>query len=182
MRARSIACAALFLALVGCDREKRELRPQPADRAVMGPANRNAPQVQIPGAQTVPEAMGGPLRAIATRNPQQGNSFTISEGQRLYHWFNCAGCHSEGGGGIGPSLMDQVWVYGGTPDKIYESIAKGRPHGMPAWGSKIPEFQIWQLVAYVRSLSGQQPRPTIPARGDSIEVYNTDILKRKQAP
>ncbi|HWR53839.1 MAG TPA: c-type cytochrome, partial [Bryobacteraceae bacterium] len=111
-----------------------------------------------------------------------GNAFAIAEGGRLYQWFNCVGCHSNGGGGIGPSLMDQQWIYGGSPTKIYETIAKGREKGMPAFGSKVPEYQIWQLVAYVRSLSGQQPRSATAARQDSLQVQDTDIRKRVQMP
>ena len=41
--------------------------------------------------------------------------------------------------------------------KIFDTIVKGRPRGMPTWGGRIPENQIWQIVAYVRSLSGQEP-------------------------
>jgi cytochrome c oxidase cbb3-type subunit 3 len=40
---------------------------------------------------------------------------------------------------------------------------------MPAWGARIPRDQIWQLVAYVRSLSGEQPKSATPARSDGIE-------------
>jgi cytochrome c oxidase cbb3-type subunit 3 len=39
---------------------------------------------------------------------------------------------------------------------------------MPAFGGKIPEYQLWQLVAYVRSLSGQQPATAAPGRNDHM--------------
>jgi cytochrome c oxidase cbb3-type subunit 3 len=85
-------------------------------------------------------------------NPYEGNSYAVAEGQRLFEWYNCAGCHFRGGGGIGPALMDPVWIYGKDPADLYESIVEGRPNGMPAWGGKIPEYQVWQLVTYVESL------------------------------
>jgi mono/diheme cytochrome c family protein len=75
--------------------------------------------------------------------------------------YNCAGCHGDhGGGGMGPSLRDQEWVYGGDEDDIFDSIAEGRAHGMPAWGTKVPDDVIWKLVAYVQSLrTAQEPEP-----------------------
>ncbi len=60
------------------------------------------------------------------------------------------GCHANGGGGIGPPLIKENWIYGGEPANLFDTIVKGRPNGMPAWGGRIPEYQIWQLVGYVR--------------------------------
>ena len=86
--------------------------------------------------------------------------YAIAEGKRLYVYFHCADCHgANGGGAMGPPLMDQKWIYGGEPDNIYDTITKGRPNGMPSWGGRIPEYQIWELVSFVRSLSGLGLRP-----------------------
>jgi cytochrome c oxidase cbb3-type subunit 3 len=49
--------------------------------------------------------------------------------------------------------MDDVWIYGGRLEQIHNTIAQGRPNGMPAWGGKIPDEQLWQISAYVRSMS-----------------------------
>ena len=76
--------------------------------------------------------------------------------------FNCSGCHFNGGGGIGPPLMDDKWIYGGRLDQIFNSIYQGRPNGMPVWGGKISEQQIWEIATYVRSMSLPQ---TLAARG-----------------
>lgn len=67
-------------------------------------------------------------------------------------------CHFHGGGGIGPPLMDDLWIYGSEPENIFATIVQSRPNGMPSFGGKIPEFQVWQLAAYVRSLSGLTPK------------------------
>ena len=85
--------------------------------------------------------------------PYYDNASAVVTGKQLYNRFNCSGCHFNGGGGIGPALMDDVWVYGGRLDQIYDSVYQGRPNGMPAWGGKIPDEQIWQIAAYVRSMS-----------------------------
>jgi cytochrome c oxidase cbb3-type subunit 3 len=94
----------------------------------------------------------------------------IANGKRLYVAYNCNGCHFNGGGGIGPAFMDQSWTYGGELQDIHASIAEGRPNGMPVWGRKIPDTQIWEIAAYVHSLSpppvavvgAQNPSPPPP--------------------
>jgi cytochrome c oxidase cbb3-type subunit 3 len=63
---------------------------------------------------------------------------------------------ARGGGGIGPALMDDVWIYGKEPGNVFATIVEGRPNGMPAWRGKIPEYQIWQIVTYVESLQADR--------------------------
>jgi cytochrome c oxidase cbb3-type subunit 3 len=77
----------------------------------------------------------------------------IEAGKQLFSAMNCIGCHFNGGGGIGPPLMDSIWIYGGNIENIASSIREGRPNGMPSFRGFIPDEQIWQLAAYVRSLS-----------------------------
>jgi cytochrome c oxidase cbb3-type subunit 3 len=84
--------------------------------------------------------------------------------------FNCVGCHAHGGGGIGPALMDGSWNYGSAPEQVHESIVQGRPNGMPAFGGKISDRQLWQLVAFVRSMSGLAPKDAAPQRSDHMSV------------
>jgi cytochrome c oxidase cbb3-type subunit 3 len=180
MRPARALTAVLLLIAAGCQREKRDLRADPDGRSMLSAGDRQSNLT--PGTRQPETAAAGTVRNLPASSPFTGNAYAISEGQRLYQWFNCAGCHANGGGGIGPSLMDKQWTYGGSPRNVYESVAKGRANGMPAWGAKVPEYQIWQLVAYVRSLSGDQPRSATPARQDSIQVQNTDIRKRTPAP
>lgn len=100
----------------------------------------------FPGGGSAPPP--DPRDAQYDRNPR-----AIADGGRLFDWYNCSGCHFHGAGGIGPALMDDVWIYGGSIDQIYASICQGRPNGMPSWARKIPDDQIWEIAAYVRSLS-----------------------------
>jgi cytochrome c oxidase cbb3-type subunit 3 len=89
------------------------------------------------------------------RNPFEGNVHAQREGQQLYTWFNCAGCHGAiGGGGMGPPLRDRAWVYGDSAGHIYQSIQLGRPAGMPAFANRISEDHMWKLVTFVQSLGG----------------------------
>ena len=66
---------------------------------------------------------------------------------------------------MGPSLRDERWLYGSSEAQIFDSIASGRAHGMPAWGTMLPESEIWKLTAYIRSLrtDDEPDRPTLEA-------------------
>jgi cytochrome c oxidase cbb3-type subunit 3 len=98
----------------------------------------------------------------------EGNAAHIANGQRYYRWFNCSGCHFNGGGGIGPPLMDDKWIYGGRIEQIYATIVQGRPNGMPSFKDKIPEAQVWEIAAYVRSLSGEADKLAAPSRTEGM--------------
>jgi cytochrome c oxidase cbb3-type subunit 3 len=49
--------------------------------------------------------------------------------------------------------MDDEWIYGDRLEQIHQTLVEGRPNGMPSWGGKIPDGQLWELAAYVRSMS-----------------------------
>lgn len=108
------------------------------------------------------------------QEPPSGNvedsAQAVNDGQRLYHWMNCAGCHGAGGGNMGPALMDARWIYGATPGAIHDSIAGGRPNGMPAFGGLLPDGEIWKIVAYVLTLSGNGNHAVAAARSDHMKA------------
>lgn len=86
-------------------------------------------------------------------NPYAGDADAIAAGERHFAAFNCAGCHAPlGGGGMGPPLSDDAWIYGSEPAQIYLTIVHGRPEGMPAFGSMLPGRTVWELVAYIQTL------------------------------
>ena len=88
------------------------------------------------------------------KNPYHGNVQAATDGRRLFVAYNCSGCHGgHAGGGMGPSLRDSLWLYGSSDTQIFATIVEGRPAGMPAWGPKIPEDQIWKLVTYINTLN-----------------------------
>jgi cytochrome c oxidase cbb3-type subunit III len=147
-----------LLALAACDREERHSRSKPIGETV--PAG-ESPDTIWPGGTQPP-----PLDARAKLYDNNANA--ISAGQALYNQMNCVGCHSHGGGGMGPALMDDEWRYGGRIDQIATSIAEGRPNGMPSWRSKLTDDQIWQLAAYVRSMSGQPSKDAVSSRSESM--------------
>lgn len=86
-------------------------------------------------------------------NPYAEESGALGDGRQLYQAFNCVGCHgAAGGGGIGPPLADDQWIYGGSDANIYATIVQGRPNGMPAFGPSLSGEAVWKLAAYVKSL------------------------------
>ena len=173
-RIKQIIALAVFgsiaLALAACQREKREFRPTPPVAA----SETNVRETTLqPGPQApVPEA----------KNAYEENAYAMSEGKRLFENYNCAGCHAHGGSDIGPPLMDEKWVYGSAPQNIYETIVEGRPNGMPAFAGKIPDDQIWQIVAYVRSLNGLTPKAASPTRSDHIQMKESEQETKPQPP
>lgn len=114
-----------------------------------------------PGAW-VPELLGGPSELQAS-NPYEGNHHAIADGERLYAAMNCNGCHGDGGGSIGPPLWDDSWIYGSSAAEIAESIIRGRPDGMPAYGDRIPEDFVWRIVAFLQYL---EPAGGLERAGD----------------
>lgn len=170
----SLAALALAALLAGCDREERDSRGKPLGETV--PAS-VSPDTILPGG-AAPEPLDP--RAAA----YEGNAFAIAQGQQLYLWMNCVGCHAHGGGGMGPALTDAKWRYGGRIDQIAATIAEGRPNGMPSWKAKLTDQQIWQLAAYVRSLSGQVRKDAVSARTDSMSYTppQTETVRKPVKP
>lgn len=153
------ACVILLVValLTSCEREDRRFRDSP---------------VPAPGGVVVDIDLrpGGAPQPGFPANPYEDNAYAMSEGKRLYSWFNCVGCHANGGGGMGPPLMDNRWIYGSEPAQIFASIVEGRPNGMPAFAGKINDQEAWELVAFVRSLSGLARMDVAGGRDDHMQV------------
>lgn len=125
----------------------------------------SAPVADAPSTQSVIGPIPGPdHHAPAIRNPKRDAAGVLQEGRRLFVLMNCSGCHGgRAGGGMGPSLRDEIWLYGESEGQIFDSIAQGRNFGMPAWGTQLPEPEIWKLVAYIQSLrTPQEPDAPTP--------------------
>jgi cytochrome c oxidase cbb3-type subunit 3 len=163
-----VVCVAFAIAATACEREARRYHELPAA------ANRET-AVRVTSLQP-----GSPEQQAEVKSPYQGNAWGMGEGKRLYAQFNCSGCHGlNGGGAIGPPLIDDKWIYGSRPDQIYATISQGRPDGMPAFGGHIPAQQIWQLVAYVESMGGLVNPKNAPGRNDD---QSASIAENRQSP
>jgi cytochrome c oxidase cbb3-type subunit 3 len=163
-----VACA---LCVGGCERERREYHASPTQAA------RPHPRLSTlqPG-----NMLTSAMDPVGVH--YENNAYHINQGSRLFRWFNCNGCHSNGGGGIGPALMDDEWRYGGRMDQIHASILEGRPNGMPSWRGKLTDQQAWQLSAYIRALSGNVRKDAAPSRRDAMAATPPLTQVPKQPP
>jgi cytochrome c oxidase cbb3-type subunit 3 len=91
------------------------------------------------------------------QNPLASDPDAAQRGMKDFDAFNCSGCHAaNAGGGMGPSLSNDRWIYRSSPANIYLTIVQGRSAGMPAFGAMLPDRTVWELVAYIQSIS-QKP-------------------------
>jgi cytochrome c oxidase cbb3-type subunit 3 len=82
---------------------------------------------------------------------------TLAEAGKAKFETFCVSCHMADGTGnpaLGaPNLSNNIWLYGGSPRSIKESIAKGRNGSMPAHNEFLGKAKSHILAAYVYSLS-----------------------------
>jgi cytochrome c oxidase cbb3-type subunit III len=154
---------ALMIGCTGCERETRSLHALPSQATTMS-------------------QRGAGMATTSLAERYEKNAYALSQGKQLFKTYNCSGCHAQGGGGSGPALMDDVWIYGAEPEDVFASIAQGRANGMPSFGGRIPEYQIWQLVAYVRSMTGLVSADATPGRNDAMQAKPSEQLADKQPP
>lgn len=124
------------------------------------------------------------LTAIA--NDPELASFTQNAGAAVYRTW-CAQCHGAGAGGnagLGyPNLLDSDWLWGGSIDDIYTTVAHGirntedgdaRYSQMPAFGRDelLDATQIAQVVQHVRKISGQEYDAALEAEGAVVFADN----------
>ena len=107
------------------------------------------------------------------------------EGGRAVFRMHCVQCHGSGAAGSPgyPNLNDDDWLWGGDLNAIEFSITHGvrnpdhaqtRTSQMPAFGrdGMLQAGQIEDLVAHVRTISGQQPRNVAARRGAALFAQN----------
>jgi cytochrome c oxidase cbb3-type subunit 3 len=169
------AALALALALAACEREQRDFS---------GPAAGATPLLLPPQSSLSPgdpPTSGAPLDPALPGYAETAQA--ISDGRTLFAMFNCSGCHSSGGGGaMGPPLIDRAWRYGSAPGDVAISIIAGRPAGMPAYRGKLAQPQLYQLVAFVRSLGGLVRTDAQSARTDHAQRTRSPILRDHAIP
>jgi mono/diheme cytochrome c family protein len=182
----SLVLCAGTLWFSACEREHRLVRVDPAAAKIIekpsisgllpGPASNEIvtnyawTNLLLTNALSKPASITSAVLHADLINEYQRNAWSMAEGKRLYAWFNCNGCHGNGGGGMGPALMDNKWIYGHQPEEIFTTIMQGRTNGMPSFKDRMPEYMAWQITAYVRSISGLAPFHAAPSRNDHLQT------------
>jgi cytochrome c oxidase cbb3-type subunit III len=107
------------------------------------------------------------------KNPFEGNPLAISNGGAMFR-TRCAGCHGpDAHGYLGPDLTG-FWVAGGTDDRMFGIVRRGVPgtEMTPADPLRVLDKDIWQVVAYVRTLSA------VPAATPAGDTRNGERIFR----
>ena len=138
-------------------------------------------------------AQGGGGRGgneTAAANPFAGNAQAIDEGRDIYN-RTCTTCHGPDGAGgeMGPALGAPARRYAlATDAQIFDAIKSGiRGTPMPAFGTRLPDNDVWKVTAYIRGLRGtaiDAPAAGDVALGDQIfwgkgECGNCHVVKGK---
>ena len=97
----------------------------------------------------------------------------------------CAQCHGAGAAGVQasgyPNLLDDDWIWGGTVEDIYYTVAHGirstasddtRDSLMPAFGEMLEKTEIAQIANHVRKISGQEHDAAEAAAGETLFADN----------
>jgi len=88
---------------------------------------------------------------------QEHDAAMAAEGATVFA-DNCAACHMEDGKGDrtqgAPNLTDAIWLYGGSREKIIETVTKARFGVMPNWNQRLSEDEIRAVAYYVHSRGG----------------------------
>ncbi|MEO8049590.1 MAG: PQQ-dependent dehydrogenase, methanol/ethanol family [Acidobacteriota bacterium] len=87
-------------------------------------------------------------------NPIAGSAAAVAAGEKLYRQ-TCQACHGgQARGDRGPALATNNFAHGSDDGDLFRNISSGiRGTAMPAF-SRLTTDQVWQLVSYIRSLSG----------------------------
>ena len=111
-----------------CPLRRRVRRDRMPERRAAAPAGSPGRGCSRPVA-LMPNGISGapPQTYFALDKPYESNAYDLSEGKRLYSWFGCKACHSDGQGGAGPAFLDGWWYYGPEMVSIFASIRDGRP-------------------------------------------------------
>jgi cytochrome c oxidase cbb3-type subunit III len=167
--------AATSIAVESATAEQGYTKPGPAMAAdADGPSP--ATLLQVPVSGLTPGAVK--VRPVV-KVPVLSDPKAAQRGMKYFASFNCVGCHmGNGGGGMGPALSNHAFIYGSKPENIYLSIYQGRPHGMPAWGTVLPNDAIWDLVAYIENLSnapGGEWGSTVSSSSPGVEQVPIEL-------
>lgn len=116
-----------------------------------------------PQSPTAPRKGGSP-EAARRANPVAATPESIAAGKRAYTQL-CANCHGAAGKGDGagaaagvqpPDLTDATWDYGSSDGEIFAVIHDGTSTDMGAYGERLKDADIWNVVNYVRTLAAKK--------------------------
>jgi putative heme-binding domain-containing protein len=104
-------------------------------------------------------------KAPAEKNPYEGNKEAIQAGMGQFR-VRCADCHGMDATGVRGPDITQVWASGRSDGGLFLTLRNGVPNTeMPSVGVRTTDHEVWQILAYLRTLAA--PAPTDPPRGNA---------------
>lgn len=102
------------------------------------------------------DALGDLVVYVQSLSGQKADAQLAANGKKSFDML-CVACHQADGSGnqaLGaPRLNDDIWLYGGDPATIRETLTLGRNGNMPAHENLMSEDRQRLVAAYVLSLS-----------------------------
>jgi putative heme-binding domain-containing protein len=125
-----------------------------------------APAAQNPQTPQTPQSsfFSPPDAKLPEKNPLEGDADAIKNGMGNFR-SRCADCHGMDARGVRSPDLTQVWASGRTDDGLFRTIRYGVPNTEMAANPRLPDHEIWQLLAYLRTLAA--PAPSDPPRGNA---------------
>jgi putative heme-binding domain-containing protein len=103
--------------------------------------------------------------APAEKNPLDANKEAIQAGMGQFR-VRCADCHGMDATGVRGPDITQVWASGRSDGGLFLTLRNGVANTeMPSVGVRTPDHEIWQILAYLRTLAA--PASTDPPRGNA---------------
>jgi len=104
--------------------------------------------------------------------PALTDAAALASGKEIY-MTNCAACHvADGGGLVGPNLVDNMWKNGGGMKNVFTTISDGVTNtAMRAWksgGGALTAKQRQEVSSFVLSLQGTTPANPKAAEGSIV--------------
>jgi mono/diheme cytochrome c family protein len=158
-------------------------------------AQENKGQTQGSGASSSAAATPAPPSGFvispedaAKKNPVRFTDASVDRGKKVY-MTQCALCHGEKGDGKGDLAKDMNLnlsdftkpdaLASRTDGELFAIIETGKDP-MPSQKGRMPDRQLWNLVNYLRALSGK-----VPAKATAQESADENIIlvpQEKPAP
>ena len=145
---------------------------------LVGCGEQSAPTPSAPPAATAPEPAAAPTPAAPAvpAAPAAAVKPDVAAGAALYA-ANCTTCHGARGAGDGPAAAaldpkpahhnDGAYMNALSNEHLFKVIkeggaAAGKSPMMAPWGGMLSDAQIWDVVAFVRSLAEPPYKGSVP--------------------